>query len=328
MDVLSDILATLRLRGALYFSTEFRRPWGLRVPALGRVARFHLVVRGSCWVRVEGRDEPVFLESGDLILVPNGAEHVLADTPDTPCRTVDEVVRAAGFTGRGTLVHGGEDTGAPARLVCGHFEFDEGLHHPLLEQLPPALVVRWDDEVRDSPMEHAFRFIAREVQEARPGHEAVVGRLSEVLFVQVVRFWADRVRHERGVLAALADPGLGAALAAMHAEPETGWTLERLGRRAAMSRTAFAQRFRDVIGETPLHYLTQWRMQRAKRLLAESRLSLEKIAAQVGYESGASFSRVFRRTTGESPGAYRRATRRVPVPAGASAPASPAGLAI
>lgn len=308
MDVLSDILSALRLRGTLYFSTEFHRPWGLRVPEHRRVARFHLVVRGSCWVRVVGR-EPVELETGDMILIPHGAEHVLADTPDTPCRTVEEVVRASGFDGRGALVISGEEGGGAARLVCGHFEFDEGLEHPLLAQLPPWLAVRWEESVRDSPLESAFRFIAREVQESRPGHEIVVHRLSEVLFVQAIRFWADRVRPERGVLAALADPRLGSALRAMHADPASRWTLESLGREAALGRSAFAARFREVVGETPLHYLTRWRVQQASRLLAESRLSLDRIAERVGYESAASLSRAFRKVSGASPGAYRRSAR-------------------
>jgi AraC-like DNA-binding protein len=268
------------------------------------------VVRGSTWVRVIGLDEPMHLESGDLVLVPHGAEHVLADTPDTPCRTVDEVVRLAGFTGRGALVHGGDDNGAPTRLVCGHFAFDDGVDHPLLDQLPPAIVVRWDETVRDSPLEDAFRFIAREAQESRPGHEAVVQRLSEVLFVQALRQWAAQAAPDRGMLAALADARLANALAAIHAEPGARWTLESLGRRAAMGRTAFAERFRDVVGTTPLQYLTFWRVQQAKRLLMETQLSLGQIADRVGYESGASLSRVFRRNTGASPGAYRRSLQR------------------
>lgn len=306
MDVLSDILAALRLRGILYFSTEFRPPWGLRVPWLGQVARFHLVARGGCWIRVGDDGEPVWLETGDIILIPGGAEHVLADTADTPCRTVDQVVEDAGFTGRGALVYGGEDTGAPTRLVCGHFEFAEGLDHPLIAQLPPALVVRADDEMRDYPLEESFRFIVREVQEGRPGHEAVVARLSEVLFVQVVRCWANGMAHDRGLLAALKDPGLGAALSAMHEDPAAHWTLDTLSRRAAMGRTAFAERFSAVVGETPLRYLTRWRVQAAQRLLSESHLSIEQIAERVGYDTGASFSRVFKKTAGVNPGAYRR----------------------
>lgn len=309
MDVLSDILGTLRLRGSLYFTTESHRPWGIRVPAYRRVARFHLVVRGRCWVRVVGTDELVRLEAGDLVLIPHGSEHVLADTPDTPCRTVEEVVRSAGFTGRGVLAFGGEDEGAPTRMVCGHFEFDEGLDHPLLDQLPDALVVHWDKQARESPLDDLLRFIAREVGEARPGHEAVVQRLSEVLFVQAVRAWAEREEPDRGLLAALADPRLGDALTAIHAAPEASWTLESLGREAALGRTTFAQRFKEVVGVTVHEYLTRWRVQLAKRLLDESRLPLDRIARRVGYESAASFSRMFRREVGTSPGAFRREVR-------------------
>jgi len=316
MDVLSDILGTLRLKGTLYFSTEFGRPWGLRVPAYRRVARFHLVVRGNCWVRVMPDRPPELLESGDLILIPHGAEHVLADTPDTPCRTVDEVVKAAGFTGTGALVYGGDDEGGPTRLVCGHFEFDDGFDHPVLSQLPAALVVRWEESVRGSPLEDVFRFITREVQEGRPGHEVVTRRLSEVLFVQAVRFWADSVDEHQGFLGALAHPGLGKALAAIHAEPASPWTLESLARRAAMSRSAFAGQFRDAVGQTPHKYVTAQRIQAARRLLAESGHSLERIAAQVGYDSAASLSRTFKRMVGMSPGSYRSGARGADPPAG------------
>ena len=311
MDVLSDILATLRFRGSLYFSTEFHPPWGVRVPRFRRVARFHLVIRGGCWVRVENAPSPVRLEAGDIILVPRGAEHVIADAPDSPARSVDDVVRAAGFTGRGALVIGDADSGAPTRLLCGHFEFDDDVDHPLLERLPPALLVRRDEEARSYHLEDAFRLIVREVREGHPGHEAVVERLSEILFVQVVRTWARHAEHDRGVLAALADPRLGAALEAIHTEPRAHWTLETLSRRAAMGRSAFVERFGTVVGETPLRYLISWRIQVAKRLLADSGLSLEQIAERVGYDSAASFSRVFKKTARVSPGEYRRGAKRV-----------------
>jgi len=306
MDVLSDILSTLRFRGILYFSTEFHKPWGLRVPAFRRVARFHLVTRGNCWVSVAGLADPVSLEPGDLVLVPHGAEHKLADDPASPSNSVDEVVAAAGFTGRGALVYGGDDTGAPTKLICGHFEFEEGLEHPLLAQLPPALVVRWEDAVRDSPLEALFRFITREVTEGRPGHTTVVQRLSEVLFVQIVRVWANQRVQNHGLLAALADRHLGAALAAIHEQPSANWTLESLSRRAAMGRSAFAERFRKAVSLTPLQYVALWRVNHAKLLLVESQLSLEQIAERVGYDAGASFSRAFKKVTGTSPGAYRR----------------------
>lgn len=306
MDTLSDILSTLRLQGTLYFHTEFRPPWGLRVPRFRRVARFHMVVRGTCWVRVIGGGDPVLLEAGDMILVTNGEEHVLADTPDTPCRMVDDVVREAGFTGHGALVLGGSDQGGPTRLVCGHFEFDDTFEHPFLDQLPPAIVVRSDEQVSNPGLEEAFQFVAREVRTDGPGNGAVVTRLSEVLFVQAVRHWVEHADNETGIVAALRDPGLGQALAAVHTAPTTQWTLEALGRVAAMGRTAFATRFRQVVGMTAMEYLTAWRMQLAKRMLGETHLSVDQIAARVGYDSAASFSRVFLRHVGARPGSYRR----------------------
>ncbi|MGE0442589.1 MAG: cupin domain-containing protein [Gemmatimonadales bacterium] len=308
MDLLSDILATLRLQGTLYFHTDFRPPWGLRVPQYRRVARFHLAVRGECWVRVEGAGPPFRLEAGDLALITRGAEHVLADTPDTPCRTVDQVVRESGFTGKGALVVGAPDAGSPTRLVCGHFAFDEEFRHPFLDQLPPAIVIRADDYADNPSLDDAFQLVAREVRAGRPGGNAVVTRLSEILFVQAVRHWFERAAADTGVVAAMNDPGLGKALGAMHAEPAAAWTLELLGRTAAMGRTAFAARFREIVGMTPMEYLTTWRIQLGKRLLGETRLSLDQIAARVGYESSASFSRVFTREAGERPGAYRRRT--------------------
>lgn len=307
MDVLSDILSALRLRGTLYFTTDFRQPWGVQVPPFKRVARFHLIVRGGCWVRVANVAEPIRLETGDLILIPHGAEHRISCLPDSECKLVDDVVREAGFTGEGALVIRGEDGGGTTRLICGHFEFDDAMEHALIAQLPAALVVRWDEAVRDSPLQDAFRFIAREVQDGRPGHDVVVRRMSEVLFVQAVRFWANCTTVDRGVLAALGDPRLSKALSAIHAAPADRWTLESLCREAAMGRTAFAEAFRELVGETPLQYLTSWRMQKAKALLAQTQLSIEQIAAHVGYDSAASLSRVFRKAVGESPGSFRRA---------------------
>jgi len=305
MDVLSDILSLLRLQGTLYFSTELSSPWGIRVPAFGQVARFHLVVRGRCWVRVGG-SPPLELQSGDLILIPHGSEHILSDEPERPTLTVDEVVERSGFTGRGALVHGGEDCGAPTRLVCGHFAFDRELTHPLVSQLPDAVPVQWDRDVLGSPLEEVFEFIAHEALEANPGYEAVVKRLSEVLFVQIIHHWHDRSRPGPGFVAGLKDPQVVRALSAIHDDPAAPWTVESLGREAAMSRTAFAERFREVVGETPHDYLTRWRMLRARHLLRETDRPLDRIARLVGYESAPSFSRAFKKSVGVPPGAYRR----------------------
>lgn len=329
MDVLSEILGTLDLRGTLYFSTEFRPPWGVRVPRFERVARFHLNLRGDCWVGVEG-SEPVLLESGDLVLVPHGAEHTLAGTPDAVCLSVDEVVERAGFTGRGALVYSGQigsdepasegddlpgaDRGNPTRLVCGHFSFDESGAHPLLDQLPPMVVIRHDDAASASrlELEEIFRIITREVRAARPGSDAVVHRLSEVLFIQSVRVWAhgqdnDHQGHDQGLMTALLDPNLGASLEAFHERPGHRWTVEELALAGGLSRTVFSERFREVVGLSPMQYVTFWRLQTARKLLHTKHLPLDAVAQRVGYDSTAAFSRAFKKQVGQSPGAYRRA---------------------
>jgi len=305
MDVLTDILGALRMRGTLYFATEFHSPWGVLVPRYGTVARFHLVVRGRCWVDVVGGAKAL-LEQGDLVMIPHGAEHTLTAESDTPVVEVSDVVRTTGFTGTGTLVYGVEDGGGPTRLVCGHLQFDEALAHPFLAQLPPAIVIRGEDHANHVSVDELFRFIAREAQQDRPGRDAVVGRLSEVLFIEAVRLWADREGHDRGVMAALADPRLSRSLAAIHEQPASAWTLDALARLARLGRTAFSERFRATVGLPPMRYVVFWRMQLAKRLLTESEDSVEAIASRTGYGSAAAFSRVFKKVVGRSPGAVRR----------------------
>ena len=320
MDVLSEILDHLRLRGTLYFSTSFSRPWGVRVPRFRRVARFQ---HGGAWQLLGRRrkTEPGSISRPEIWSSCRTARSTCSQmVPESPTRTVDEVVERAGFTGTGALIYGGDaDPAAPTRLICGHFEFDERFGHPLLAQLPPALVIRWSERRERAALEQMFTFMSEEVEAGRPGHEAVVRRLSEVLFVQAVRFWAETA-EPTGVLRALADPRLAPALQAIHADPADRWTLDRLARKAALGRSAFAARFREAMGTTPHRYLTEWRLQGARRLLAESNLSLERIAIQTGYDSAASFSRAFSRDMGTSPGAYRRAARRMTAARAAHAP--------
>ncbi|MCG8469607.1 MAG: AraC family transcriptional regulator [Gemmatimonadetes bacterium] len=319
---MSDVLGKLGIGGSLYFSTELTAPWGIQVPRFENVARFHLAVRGAFWARVEGDDVAIRLDPGDVIFVPGGRAHALTDAPETPPEQLDRVLEETGYPGHGALVYGGpleskrggggfddaDSADGTTRIVCGHLSLDADVDHPLLTELPSSIVLRWDDYAGSSAIDDVFRFIVREVQTGRAGFESVVNRMSEVLFIEAVRFWAER-EPEAGFLSVLGDPSLAPALAAVHADPTRRWTVDELARVASLGRTAFSERFRAGVGETPIHYVTRWRMQLAKERLIESTRSVESIGYELGYDSAASFSRAFRKTVGRSPGAFRRNRR-------------------
>lgn len=304
MDVLSDILNIVTLKGSLYFRTQFSPPWGVCVPNYSNVARFHLVTRGQCWVKVTGVADPVCLSTGDLIVIPHGAEHALSDAPETPIKSLDHVVQAAGFEGTGALVYGGEDNRAPARLVCGHFAFDPNVGRILLDSLPPYIVIHGFQSADTGWIDDAMKFITQEVHEEAPGAEAIINRLSEILFIQTIRHYARGA--STGLMAGLRDPQLGRALSALHANPSGAWTVESLAQQAGLSRTVFSERMRERVGMSPMQYLTQWRMELASRLLMKKNANLGRVAPEVGYQSVGAFIKAFKKHYGVGPGRYQK----------------------
>ena len=313
MDVLSDILNLVRLRGTLYFRTEFSAPWGVLVPAHNKVARFHLVSRGQCWLTVKGQDQPLALAAGDLVVIPHGLEHTLKDAPDSPVRSVDQVVEESGFTGRGALIYGGEDQNNATSLICGHFAFDEEVSHPLFESLPRYIHIRGSESLNYMWLENAMRFMGQEAGTGKPGSQAIVIKLTEIIFIQIVRAFTELAGAEQQVVAGINDPRIGPALAAIHSNPEQNWTLESLAREAGLSRTSFTERFQKLMGATPLTYLTQWRMQKARRILLEEQVALAEVAERSGYRSEAAFARVFKKFYDMGPASYRRQKAETPL---------------
>lgn len=303
MDVLSDILASIHLGGGVQFHCELSAPWGMELkPA--PVAQFHLVTRGSCWLRVPGQREPIALRSGDLVAFLDGGAHRLLDAPGTRARPVEEIAHGQDLERYGPLVHGGG--GLPASVLCGYFEFDRDSRHPLVAALPPMIHLRDTDRSELAWLQTTLNFMVNETKAARPGAAAVVNRLVGVLFIQMVRTHLEQSRTPPTLLSAIADRRIGAALQVMHQKPQHPWTLEALARSAGMSRSAFAARFREFAGQTPMQYLTFWRMQVARKLLGETRLATAAIAERSGYESEAAFSKAFKKVIGVGPGAYRR----------------------
>ena len=305
-DALSQILDAVKMRGTVYFHTNFSPPWGVQVPAYSNVARFHMAMRGSCWVRVEGVDTPLHLSTGDLVVIPHGASHILSDTKDRDALGVDEVVAQSGYNGHGALAYGGQQDEQACKLFCGHFEFEDGAVHPVLNALPPYIHIPNTQTMNANWLEAVMRFVSMEVFGEQPGSEAIVHRLSEIIFIQVIRAFVDNVGEDAGCLAAVLNPKFAKCLSQVHQQPDKHWTVETMAYEAGMSRTVFAERFTSLVGMTPLGYVTHWRMQLAKRELVQTDRSIIDIAENVGYGSEAAFNRAFKRQFDQTPGEMRR----------------------
>ncbi len=298
MDPLSDILDRIRLRACVYFQRDFSPPWGMAMAA-GAVAQFHLVVRGRCWLRIG--DAVRQLASGDIVVFPFGAAHALLDDPATapvPGLTVLQAHRD------GQPIFDGKPEGV--RLLCGHFELDRELKHPLIRELPPLIHIKGMSAEQPSWLETAVAMLVRESASDQPGAATVVDRLAEVLFVQILRAHLLTNAPSQGFLAALKDRRMSNALEIIHDRVDTDLSLEAIARAAGMSRSNLALRFKEVMGVTPMDYVTGWRMQRASEMLRSTRDSMADVAERVGYRSEAAFSRAFKRVFDQTPGTFRR----------------------
>ena len=242
MDVLNDILDTLDLKGALYFRTDFSPPWAVTVPDLEEAARFHLVVHGRCNVRI-GDAPPVDLYPGDLILIPHGRSHILADTPEREPQRLESVIADTGYDGTGVFAVGQGDATASTQMICGHFTFRQGADHPMLRALPDKLRITSADRAGNPWLDETLRLVARRMFSDEIGAPAAVTRLSEIVFIELLRVGIDQCADLRAIVGALQDSQIGRALEIVHAEPAKPWSVESLGAAVGMSRSRFAERF-------------------------------------------------------------------------------------
>lgn len=303
-DPLTDALFQLRMRGAFYSWTEAAGSGALDMPQFPDTLSFHIVARGTAYLEVDGHDARRLAE-GRLALVPRGIGHRISTDPGAVVLgRADELPQTMLGDAFSVLRVGPDDEPAQLAILCGVVAFDSPAVHDMLAVLPPIIEV---DSARHPVMAALLPLLAGELRDPRPGGEAVATRLADVLVVETVRAWlADEPDAANGWLAALRDPQLGAAIAAIHREPGHLWTLPELARLAAMSRSAFAARFAEVVGTPPMAYVTASRMRTAHAMLLSGR-SVAAVAAAHGYGSEAAFSRAFARTTGETPGRVRRA---------------------
>ena len=339
MDVLSDVLRVVRLSGAVFFTADFSSPWAIESPLPDKLAGammpdaecvvlFHILVEGEC--EVECHSHPLtVMQAGDVVVFPRGDQHTMRSHGAGTPSPILSIFSPGPHDEPPQFSYGGG--GRTSRFVCGYLNCDQRFS-PLVEALPTMLVVRSRDDYSSIEAVDArgtlpavvpqgsgtwlgttLKFTVNEARAARPGNAAILGRLTELMFVEILREYMQRLPANRGGwLSGLNDPQVGKALRLMHAQPMRDWTVDDLAREAAVSRSVLAQRFTDLVGEAPMRYLAGWRMQLAKQMMREGAGNIQDIATRVGYESEAAFSRAFKRATGSPPAAWRRGAARSP----------------
>jgi AraC-like DNA-binding protein len=313
LDLLSDILTNLSVRGTLYFRTSFTKPWGVEVPPYENVARFHYAHRGSCYVNVDGVPAPVLLAQGDLVIIPHGATHQLYCGGD-PQRTVlplDAVLEKSGYDGSGVLVFGGDEPQSEAQLICGHFTFDPTARHILLERLPPYIHITNYGEHAGRWMEASLQMIGEEAGGRKIGGDLIALKMSEVILAQAIRYFMESDQAQDRALGAFSDKNLSRAMDAFHKAPAARWTVETLANAAGMSRTGFAVQFQKQMLMSPMEYVTSWRMEIAKKTLQRRNTTLTDAAESAGYASNSAFTRAFKKETGQTPAGFRKTSAAV-----------------
>jgi AraC-like DNA-binding protein len=301
LEPLGEALQFLRTSETTYYYSELTAPWALVMPQ--NCPKFHFVTSGGCWLEVEGTEDRL-LEPGDFAVVPHGSGHRLSSDPsaaslnpsDLKCERVTRRYAVFRHGGGGTLT----------TIICGDLNFTHPAAGHLIALLPKIICVRANCNRSVDWIHSTIKYMSTEAQELRPGGEAVITHLTDILMIEAIRSWiAQYPEQQIGWLAALQDKRISRAISLIHGEPEKAWTVELLASAVGMSRSSFSARFTDLVGESVMQYVARWRMHLALVHLKEGAKNVEEIAVEVGYSSAAAFSRAFKRTRGAPPGSVR-----------------------
>ena len=314
-DALSDLLDGMRLNGVVMFSAEFREPWSVTTPGTKRLKEtlqfggdhmipFHVVADGGCWIEMPGAP-PVRLEKGDAVCMPFGDSHRLFGHEAAPSVAFGTLLPKPPWGESLIIRHGGGDGGAD--VICGFVQCDELIFDPILRHLPILIHARPRESDDDAWLATTIERTIAEVRRPAPGSRGMAPRLTEVMFVEILRRHMQSLSpDEVGWFAAYNDPVVGVALRLLHASPFDAWTVDGLAKAVGASRSVIADRFNDFLDAPPMQYLAHWRLRLAAQNLKSNDLPLKAVAEQAGYESEAAFSRAFKRHFGLPPGDWRR----------------------
>ena len=318
MDVLSEVLKTVKLEGAIYYNAEFTAPWSIRTPpssvlapyfgaAGGHVITYHLLTEGQGFASLE-QGARVPLIAGDVVVFPHGNAHILGG--GAPVDPVDYERELHRIMAQGLKLASSGGGGEASRFVCGFLACDPQLSRVFLAGLPSILKINIRAGAPGQSLEELILFSVREADASRAGGHAVLAKLSEALFIETLRRYITELAPEQtGWLAGARDPEVGRALALLHRNPAQPWTIADLAREVGLSRSVLAERFRHYLGEPPMSYLTRWRLQLAAQMLKTTSRAVAEVALEVGYESEAAFNRAFKREYLAPPARFRNESR-------------------
>ena len=315
-DALSDVLRTVRLTGAIFFDVAAKAPWVAEqlpremilpkiLPGADHLIAYHVVTEGRCFANIVG-GEPIVVDAGEVIVFTNGDPHVMSSSPGMRADPVSPDMLDAATSGQLPFFVNYGGAGPAAKLVCGFLACDARPFNPLLDNLPPVIKVGGGQDGDARWLGQFIHVATMESADKRAGGESVLAKLSELMFIEVVRRYLEALPPEQaGWLAGLRDPFVGKALSLMHGDPARNWTIEELAKDVGLSRSVLAERFADLVGTPPMQYLAKWRMQIASGLLSGGSANIATIAAECGYGSEAAFSRAFKKMVGVPPSAWR-----------------------
>ena len=306
VDPLGEALHSLHMSGTFYARSDLTAPWGIDLPPMPDCLMFHVVTKGSCWIEFPNGDLEQ-IRSGDFALIPHGQGHVIADDPKSQTINIFDLEREMISPRYELLAHGGG--GEPTNLICGAVSVKDPAAQRVVSLLPKMIVMQTNTPENDWLL-GTIRMMMTEAERLKPGGDTIITRVSDILVVQAIRHWLENdPLAKTGWLGALNDGQIGKAIALIHRHPTFPWSVDALAEKVGVSRSAFAKRFMDLVGEPPMQYVRKWRFQVAEGWLRDTDMPLAEIAEKLDYESEASFNRAFKKFTGRTPGAMRRKSR-------------------